>query len=104
MIVPISYEAVISLFKRILYENKQVKRFSPEALGDTQISKKKLFLPLGQNWKIECFYPLVNEDDTTLLALMHGNREASQLIQREMPHPNCHGGHKAQEDAANCRH
>lgn len=80
-----------------------MKGFLPQALGVAQISKKKLFLPSGQFLKIEFFHPLDNEEVKTLLTLKHGNRETSQLVQREMPPPNCHGGLKAQKDASNCR-
>lgn len=80
-----------------------MKGFSSQALGDTEISNEKLFLPSGKIWKFKCFFPLVNEKGTALLACKHGNGEASQLVQREMPPPNCHGGHKAQEDTPNCK-
>lgn len=65
-----------------------MRGFSPQALGDTHISKQKLFLPSRHIWKTEQFYPSANEESTALLALKHGNREASQLVQREMPPPN----------------
>ena len=79
-----------------------MKRFPPQALGDIQMPRKKSFLLSGQIWKIGCFYTLVNEKDTTLLALLHGNREISQLIQTERPPPNCHGRAEAWRDASNC--
>lgn len=51
-----------------------------------------------------CFYPLVNEEYTKLLSLVHRNREISQLVQTERPPPNSYEGAEAQGDALDWRH
>lgn len=46
------------------------------------------------------FYPLVKKGETTVLVLLHRNREISQLVQTERPPPNCHEESEAQRDAS----